>query len=191
MTTITFIRHTSVDVPRGVCYGRTDVALAATFEEEAEAVRQRLLPLHFDAVFTSPLSRAVRLAAHCGYPQAVKEPRLLELDFGEWEMRDYNALYRDDPRFAYWCEHYCDTPTPNGESVENQAQRLADFLADLQRQATGRTDLSYAAFCHGGILAIALANSQHKSLRQAFESVPPYGSVITLPLAEALPHSLG
>ena len=29
------IRHTSVDVPQGVCYGQTDVPLNPTFEEEA------------------------------------------------------------------------------------------------------------------------------------------------------------
>ena len=27
------IRHTSVDVPQGVCYGQTDVPLNPTFEE--------------------------------------------------------------------------------------------------------------------------------------------------------------
>lgn len=191
MTTITFIRHTSVDVPRGVCYGRTDVPLASSFAEEAEAVRQRLQPTQFDSVFTSPLSRAVRLAAYCGYPHATKEARLLELDFGEWEMRDYDTLYHSDHRFAYWCEHYCNTATPHGESVEDQARRLAEFLSDLQARSTDNVDRHYAAFCHGGILAIALANSQCKPLHQAFENVPPYGSVVTMPLAEALPHSIG
>ena len=33
------IRHTSVDVPPGVCYGQTDVPLKSTFEQEAEITR--------------------------------------------------------------------------------------------------------------------------------------------------------
>ena len=59
---VILIRHTSVDVPPGVCYGQTDVPLKPTFEQEA-AVTQRepesLLP--FDHVYTSPLTRCVAL----------------------------------------------------------------------------------------------------------------------------------
>ena len=61
-------RHTSVDVPRGTCYGFTDVPLRATFRREATATRLRLGGLTFDHVYTSPLSRAAKLAAFCGYP---------------------------------------------------------------------------------------------------------------------------
>ena len=32
---VIFIRHTSVDVPRGVCYGQSDVPLRNSFEQEA------------------------------------------------------------------------------------------------------------------------------------------------------------
>ena len=32
---VILIRHTSVDVPKGVCYGQTDVPLRDSFEEEA------------------------------------------------------------------------------------------------------------------------------------------------------------
>ena len=36
------IRHTSVDVPQGVCYGQTDVPLKPTFEEEAAQTSAQL-----------------------------------------------------------------------------------------------------------------------------------------------------
>lgn len=39
---MTLVRHTSVDVPKGVCYGQSDVGLRATFAEEAERVRENL-----------------------------------------------------------------------------------------------------------------------------------------------------
>ena len=32
---VILIRHTSVDVPVGICYGQTDVPLKESFEEEA------------------------------------------------------------------------------------------------------------------------------------------------------------
>ena len=63
------IRHTSVDVPQGVCYGQTDVPLNPTFEEEAAQTSARLKGLQFDKVYMSPLTRCVRLATFCGYPE--------------------------------------------------------------------------------------------------------------------------
>ena len=60
------IRHTSVDVPSGTCYGHTDVALRPTFPEEAARVKQQLDAYTFDAVYTSPLSRCLTRAASSG-----------------------------------------------------------------------------------------------------------------------------
>jgi alpha-ribazole phosphatase len=51
------IRHTSVDVPKGVCYGQTDVPLRETFQDEARQVADNIKDLKFDKVFCSPLSR--------------------------------------------------------------------------------------------------------------------------------------
>ena len=48
---VTLIRHTSVAVAPGICYGQSDVDVAASFADEAAAVRQRLgeLPEYHDA----------------------------------------------------------------------------------------------------------------------------------------------
>ena len=39
---VILIRHTSVDVPPGVCYGQTDVPLKPTFEQEAAITQENL-----------------------------------------------------------------------------------------------------------------------------------------------------
>ena len=44
---IILIRHTSVDVPQGVCYGQTDVPLRDTFEQEAAITAEKILILRF------------------------------------------------------------------------------------------------------------------------------------------------
>ena len=72
---VILIRHTSVDVPKGTCYGQSDVPVATTFAEEAEVTRQKLEQYQpFDAVYASPLTRARLLAAYCGYPRPRLEP---------------------------------------------------------------------------------------------------------------------
>ena len=54
---VTLIRHTRVNVAPGMCYGRTDVDVAASFPEEAERVRTAISEQRFDAVWSSPLQR--------------------------------------------------------------------------------------------------------------------------------------
>ena len=54
---VTLVRHTTVDVPRMICYGQTDVPLKESFEEEAKVVRGKINPKTYDHVYCSPLSR--------------------------------------------------------------------------------------------------------------------------------------
>lgn len=74
MREIIVVRHTSVDVPQGVCYGGTDVGLQATFPEEAALVAAKLADIIPDLVLSSPLSRATKLARERGQGQYVPTP---------------------------------------------------------------------------------------------------------------------
>lgn len=40
---IYLVRHTSVDIPAGYAYGQTDVPLRPSFEDEAEAIKKKLI----------------------------------------------------------------------------------------------------------------------------------------------------
>lgn len=174
---IYLIRHTSVNVPKGVCYGRTDVPLNDTFETEAGAVRDKLVGLEFDAVFTSPLSRAVELAAFCGFADAVKDERVQEFDFGEWEMKSFDELYSNDDRFRKWCEgNYVVDAAPGGESFAQQMERFENFVDEKKSQGFKRI----AVFCHGGILACGLIMVGQAKPEEAFSAVPPYGSIVNM-----------
>ena len=53
---VVLIRHTSVGVPKGTCYGWSDVPVADTFEAEAAETKRNLGDTGFDAVFSSPLT---------------------------------------------------------------------------------------------------------------------------------------
>ena len=65
---IILVRHTSVDVPIGTCYGHTDVPVKDTFEQEAAQTKRQLEAYPpFDHVYCSPLTRCVKLATYCGY----------------------------------------------------------------------------------------------------------------------------
>ena len=90
--TLYLIRHTSVGIPRGTCYGWTDVPVSVNFESEAAACKAQLAGIHFDRVYTSPLTRARKLADYCGYPDAIEEPRMKEMHMGDWEMQRFDEI---------------------------------------------------------------------------------------------------
>ncbi|WP_455591095.1 alpha-ribazole phosphatase [Bacteroides sp.] len=173
---IYLIRHTSVDVPTGVCYGQTDVPLKASFEQEASAVADQLESIHFDRVFTSPLSRCVRLAAHCGWMEACRDPRLLELDFGAWEMKRWEEI--NDPHLQEWFDDYLHVPTTGGESFMQQYARVSDFLDEVKASQARRI----AIFTHGGVITCTQVYAGLKTPEEAFSSIPAYGSITRITL---------
>lgn len=171
------VRHTSV-IPDGnvTCYGNSDVETRPTFEQEAEQTRLRLEGIPpVDAVFTSPLSRAAKLAAFVGYPDAVRDDRLREMNFGEWELRPWVELM-NGKSYEEFFTYYIDHPTPGGESLMMQYNRVKDFLEE-QRARGYRFIL---VFCHGGVINCARALSGQCNIRDAFAELPAFGSVTEL-----------
>jgi alpha-ribazole phosphatase len=172
---VILVRHTSVDVPKGTCYGQTDVPLAPTFEQEAAETKKRLACyLPFDRVYSSPLTRARLLAAFCGYPQPTLDNRLKEMSMGAWEMQRYEDI--SDPYLERWYADYLHLPTPGGESFVQQLERVSSFLDDIKTHSYERV----AVFAHGGVLACASIYSGRCTMESAWEQLTPYGGVIAI-----------
>ena len=154
---ITVVRHTSVAVRKGTCYGWSDVPVAATFLQEAAATKQELDAIiarqgcPFDAVFSSPLTRALLLADACGYPDPIVDDRLKEMNMGCWEMRRYADIEQDDPQIHRWYRDYLHEPTTGGESFPQFYLRVSAFYNELRLKPYRRV----AIFAHGGVLICA------------------------------------
>ncbi len=168
-------RHTSVAVPRGVCYGQTDVALAESFPEEASAVKESLKKFTFDQVYSSPLSRCVKLARFCGYENPIIDSRLIEMNFGEWEMKRYDEI--SDPRLQEWFDDYINVAATGGESVLDQRRRFLEFIEEIKEL---HSDKTVGLFTHGGILINALVALAGKSYSEMYNAIPPYGSIVEI-----------
>ena len=178
---VIFIRHTSVDVPPGVCYGQTDVPLRNSFEQEAAVTSGNLKSYRpkgrdFDYAYTSPLSRCVRRATYCGYPDAERDNRIMEMNFGDWEMKNFDEI--SDPRLKEWYADYINVPATNGESFAIQYQRVASFLDELREKNYEKV----AIFAHGGVLICAQLYAEAIKLEEAFSALTPYGGIIQLKL---------
>ena len=170
---IYMIRHTSVGVPKGTCYGWSDVPVAGTFEQEAAATKEKLNGIEFDKVFSSPLTRAMKLAEFCGCGEPEPDDRLKEMNMGDWEMRAYDEIEKHDPAIQKWYEDYMNLAATNGESYRMVYRRVAGFLDDLRKRDYRRV----AIFAHGGVLICAGVYAGLFPENGCFRHLTPYGGI--------------
>jgi len=174
---VILLRHTTPDVPPGTCYGQADVPLKATFEEEAAASKAALEACGpIDYAYTSPLSRCTRLAAYCGYADAERDRRILEIDFGEWEMKRFDDI--SDPHIQQWYADHINTPVTGGESFMQQYRRVSNFLDELRTRPWKRVVI----FAHGGVLVAAQVYAGLVTPEEAFSALPPFGGLVRITL---------
>lgn len=179
---LTLIRHTSLQVPAGVCYGQTDVDVAATFMDEASQTKEKLKQFEFDAVFTSPLQRCVKLAHALVQHEVAQDERLKELHFGDWEMRAWDDIPRNV--FDHWAQNYAELAPPNGETFSQLQQRGIAFLEQQQQQFPQGHVL---VVTHGGMIRAMLAHVLNMQLKGLFRFNIDYGSITQLDFCGAVP----
>lgn len=171
------VRHTSVAVDKNSCYGQTDVALADTFEHEAQAIKIKL-PTDFDAVFSSPLSRCTKLAEAISNQEIVLSPALLEMNFGDWENQLWNDI--DQTKLQYWMDNFVTATTPNGESLTLLYQRVVEFIEALRQEQHQKVLIC----AHAGVTRCVLAHLLQIPLGNIFKINIPYGNISHLCLNE-------
>jgi len=150
------------------------VPLSASFEAEARRVAAGLYGRSFEAVYTSPSERCTRLAAFCGFPDAVRDERLTELDFGTWEMQRWDDLR--GPDVQAWYDDWSRVPAGGAESLQDQYRRVASFVRDLSDRGT----VSALLFTHGGVISCLRVCAGECSLDKAFECPAAFGETIAL-----------
>lgn len=185
---LTFIRHTAVQVDKTLCYGKTDVALADSFHQEVQTIRQTFTQTlgneTFDAVFCSPLGRCRRLAGELVdmHNLAIEfDARLAELDFGDWEMSSWDSIFAS-PVGKLWFDDYVNVRCPNGEAFTDQIARIASFLDQL-RAADHQHVL---VFTHAGCIRAAMCLLHGRTPADAFAAPLDYGQIVTFDLERTI-----
>lgn len=169
------IRHTKVAVESGICYGQSDVSVASTFLSEKEKVKDEIAGITFDAIFCSPLFRCKILAVNIFQKEEIVfDERLKELNFGEWELKAWDAIY-NSPKGKVWMDNYQTLPTLNGESYPEMVERVLEFYSELVLKKY----INIAIFTHAGVIRILKSSIERQPIDELFTSFKPvYGSII-------------
>ena len=142
------VRHPQPLVAPGLCYGRTDLAVAPAETARVSAALATALPAGA-ALFSSPLQRCLDLArALDGGAGPTVDARLAELDFGSWEMQPWERIARAD--IDAWAADMVHYRPGGGESVLQMAERVGAFYADLAALAP----CGAIIVCHAGTMRL-------------------------------------
>ncbi len=129
--------------------GLTDEPLNDTGIAQAEAARQSIGAIHFDAVYASPLQRAVRTGAIIGgisEKDVIRDKRIIETDFGRYEKKRYYAL--GPAMTLYWALPELFPAPKTVESTTSMTARAQAFLKEIENQSYENVLIA----CHGGIM---------------------------------------
>lgn len=166
-----FIRHTSVNVKEGICYGNSDVDLSQTFESEVKILKKKFSISPQMVFYSSPLKRCIFLAERLSINDPIIDTRLIELNFGDWELKDWNLINKTERE--QWLNNFVNFRCPNGESYLDLYKRATDFFEDLIKESYKNV----AIITHGGFIRSILSYILDIPLKKSFSLQIYYGSV--------------
>jgi broad specificity phosphatase PhoE len=132
---IILIRHgETVQNAAGIAQGWNDSALSELGERQVRAVAQRLHVFGADALYSSPLGRAMSTAKVISEALGL-EIRTLdgfrEMGYGRWEGQSFRDVRKADFEiFKQWSVDG-DCPCPEGESHNDVRRRLAEAFEQI------------------------------------------------------------
>jgi alpha-ribazole phosphatase len=177
MSRLVLIRHAEPDESmRRRSYGRLDVPLSAGGRAQATAIAETLRDARLDAIYASPLRRAIDTAAPLAEVRGLKvvtHDGLRELDFGALEGSTFDEIARERPElYESWMTDPTETRFPGGESFAELRERALAASAEI------RSEHERAAIvAHGGVTRAILADALQMPARAIFGLDQPYGAI--------------
>ncbi len=192
---IFLVRHTTPEVEPGTCYGKTDLGLPSSFEKEARHLLE-FLPSKVHSIRTSPLFRCYSLAEYISKrmesvgpaPAWKVDPRIEELNFGEWEAKLWEDIPRDetDP----WMLDFVNKRPPGGETYSELKTRISESWEEslkegkvwekLKKEEGENSEYKEIWVSHGGPIRCLASISLGIPLENSFRLVLDYGAVSVL-----------
>lgn len=153
------VRHGETDWNKELRYqGRRDISLNANGIEQARIAGEKLKPYSPSALYSSSLTRTMQTSEIIGKALGLvprSEPRLQEIDFGEWEGRTYPEVLELFPQVVQmWQESPLQTGVPGGEKLKDVLDRTLEALRDIWTSAEGHV----IVVTHGGPIRLLLSH---------------------------------
>ena len=167
--TIYLIRHGRTEANEKHLYcGSSDLPLS---ESGMNALRKKHYRISADRFLTSGMKRTEQtLRLLFGEVAHEADPRLREVDFGDFELRSYEEL-KENPDYQAWItgDNERNVP-PNGESGAQMTERVLEAYRELEDR--GETCVLIA---HGGVIAAIMAHLFPREGKNRYQWQPKPG----------------
>ncbi len=151
--------------------GRSDVPLNEYGRYLARVTSEALKDVHFDRIYSSPLSRAYETASIIKGNrdlEIIEDDRLLEICFGDYEGIPVEKLPGGFKTFFDKPEEY--VPAARGESYEHIMARAKDFLEDVVVPASDQLERMLIV-AHGALNKALMTNLNHGTIADYWSGV--------------------
>jgi broad specificity phosphatase PhoE len=181
--TIYLIRHGETEWNReGRWQGQRDVPLSAAGQQQALRLARRLAEdgVHFDALYSSDLSRAWETALAIGGALGLRPsaaPALREIDLGLWSGRTHTEIALDFPEEWRRIQNNEDLPRGGGETIAAFHSRVLGWLDGAAERHPGGT---ICAVTHGGCIRNVLLHALGLSWAERDKTPPIANASITV-----------
>ncbi|MBW8871906.1 MAG: histidine phosphatase family protein [Leifsonia sp.] len=165
MTFISLVRHGQTDwnLAKRI-QGSSDIPLNATGRAQAETTGRALAGGRFDAIYASPLSRALDtariIAGHVGLSEPGRLAAVAERQYGEAEGLTGEQI------LARWPDG---TPVPGRETRDQVVARALPALRELGEQHPGENVIVVS---HGGVISSLVRHVTDHALPGPGELIP-------------------
>lgn len=159
VTAVLLIRHGEPAAwAKRLCHGSLDVPMSDGGVIQARRIGDHLRDVRLEAVYASPLSRAVATASAVagshGLDPVLRED-LAEIDFGAFEGRAFDEIAVSHPDlYRTWMHDATSVRFPGGESFSDLRARATSEVTRIRRDHEGG---SVAVVTHGGVIRAVLA----------------------------------
>jgi alpha-ribazole phosphatase len=167
---IYLVRHTETVCEKGICYGQADVEIQSDYLSLFESIKTEIPS---DAiVYSSPLKRCTILANHISKGNYKTDSRLMEMNFGDWELKKWNDIPLE--MLNPWMKDFVNVSVPNGESFVQLYERVNAFFDEIKKAKHSKP---IVIITHAGVIRSVLCKNSNLSLKDAFQNKVDFGEV--------------
>ena len=182
MTTFFLIRHASCSGLGQTLWGRTPgVCLNETGKLEAQRLAERFRGMTLEAIYSSPLERALETAetiARTMKLEVNRNPAFDEIDFGDWTGKSFETLSSDEVWRRFNSVRSA-TRIPGGESFLEVQTRV---VTELDKLSSQHNNARVAIVSHADVIkaAVGYFTATPIDLLQRIEISPCSVSVVVI-----------
>jgi broad specificity phosphatase PhoE len=170
----TLVRHGQTDWNQDGRYqGQADVPLNTIGILQAKEAAEHVRGKHVDIIYSSDLSRAVQTAEEIARVVKVPliiDPRLREINLGEWEGQLFSDIKVKYPELIHLREIApLKMRPPGGETLGEVANRVYEFADEIAASFSQNRVLLVS---HGLALAVLIVKAREMPLEHAYQFIP-------------------